>query len=86
MQRKNSKNDTDYPPILTRELAAEFIGISGGTFDKFYRYQDDFPAVKNGETEEAYPRDAIVKWISENWKLLEKKGNADEIIRNKSTR
>lgn len=27
MRRKNLKNDTDYPLIMTRELAAEFIGI-----------------------------------------------------------
>lgn len=73
MQRKNTKNDTDYPLILTRELAAEFIGVSGGTFDKLYSIHSSFPIVKNGEVEKAYPRDPIVKWISENWKLIEKK-------------
>ncbi|MGX7048315.1 hypothetical protein [Pseudolactococcus piscium] len=73
MQRKNTKNDTDYPLILTRELASEFIGVSPVTFDKLYSIHRSFPIVKNGEVEKAYPRDPIVKWISENWKLIEKK-------------
>lgn len=73
MQRKNLKNDTDYPLIMTRELAAEFIGVSGNTFDKYYRYAHNFPVVKNGDVEEAFPRDPIIKWIADNWQLLEKK-------------
>lgn len=73
MQRKNLKNDTDYPLIMTRELAAEFIGVSGPTFDKYYRYAHNFPVVKNGDVEEAFPRDPIIKWIADNWQLLEKR-------------
>ena len=73
MARKTNKNDTDFPPIMKREEAAEFIGVSGNTFDKLYRYAPGFPVVKNGEVEEAYPRDPILKWISENWKLIEKR-------------
>lgn len=73
MKRKNLKNDTDYPPILTRELAAEFMGVSAPTFDKYYRYAPNFPVIKNGDVEEAYPRDAIIKWIAENWELLKKR-------------
>lgn len=73
MLRKNLKNDTDYPPILTRELAAEFMGVSAPTFDKYYRYAHNFPVIKNGDVEEAYPRDAIIKWIAENWELLKKR-------------
>lgn len=72
MQRKNLKNDSDYPLIMTRELAAEFIGVSGNTFDKYYRYAHNFPVVKNGDVEEAFPRDPIIKWIADNWQLLEK--------------
>lgn len=67
------KNDSDYPLILSRKLAAEFIGVSAPTFDKYYRYEHNFPVVKNGDVEEAYPRDAIIKWIGDNWKLLEKR-------------
>lgn len=77
MLRKNLKNDSDYPLIMTRELAAEFIGVSGPTFDKHYRYAHNFPVVKNGDVEEAFPRDPIIKWIADNWQLLEK-GERDE--------
>lgn len=73
MPRKNDKNDTDYPPILTRDLAAEFIGVCPNTFDKVYRYAPNFPVVRNGEVEEAFPRDPILQWINENWKLIEKR-------------
>ena len=73
MQRKNLKNDSDYPLIMPRELAAEFIGVSGPTFDKYYRYAHNFSVVKNGDVEEAFPRDSIIKWIADNWQLLEKR-------------
>lgn len=73
MQRKNEKNDTDYPPIMGRELVAEFIGVSANTFDRYYRYAHNFPVVTNGDVEEAYPRDAVVKWIADNWGLIKRK-------------
>jgi hypothetical protein len=52
MLRKNLKNDSDYPLIMTRELAAEFIGVSGPTFDKYYRYAHNIPVNDwtNGQT------------------------------------
>ena len=59
--------------VLNRELVAEFIGVSAPTFDKYYRYAHNFPVIKNGEVEEANSRDAIIKWIAENWELLKKR-------------
>ena len=39
---------------MTRELAAEFIGVSGPTFDKYYHYEHNLPVVKNGDVEESF--------------------------------
>ena len=71
MQRTNLKNDTYYPLIMTRELAAEFICVSGPTFDKYSHYEHNLPVVKNGDVEEAFQRDPFSMWIADNWQLLE---------------
>lgn len=60
---------------MTRELAAEFIGVSGPTFDKYYRYEHNFPVVKNGDVEEAFPRTQSLnglRIIGNYWKKKEK--------------
>jgi hypothetical protein len=65
------KNDKDYPVLMERKEATEFLlgNQAINTFDKIAA-REDFPKVSSIDSKTRYPRDAISRWLSENWEAI----------------
>lgn len=58
----NQKNNTDFPFLLTRELASRYLGIDPKSFDKYIRSNSDFKRFMIGN-QERYTLEEINRFI-----------------------
>ncbi|MDR2976890.1 MAG: hypothetical protein LBV19_06215 [Streptococcaceae bacterium] len=71
MARKLGTNDKDYPGLMERQYAADFIGIGKDNFDLMFSEANfpDFPRVYV-KSDLRFPRDAVAEWLAVNWERL----------------
>ncbi|GAB2025848.1 hypothetical protein OfM1_19200 [Lactovum odontotermitis] len=72
-EKKQSERrpDSYYPPLMGREEATEFLlgNQAVNTFDSIAA-KPDFPKVRGIDSKTRYPRDAMLRWMSEHWEVL----------------
>ncbi|EGJ27644.1 hypothetical protein Javan425_0052 [Streptococcus phage Javan425] len=59
------------PLMLTRGQLNTFIGLNPTRINELIDMKD-FPIVRVPGKQDRYPRDAVKKWIDENWERIEK--------------
>lgn len=59
------KNIKDYPYLLTRELAAKFLGIDPVSFDKYVRPNDSLERFMIGR-HERYTKKSLIQFIEKH--------------------